>query len=455
MRRAALVLLVVVTALPALAQSWYDAYNRGVAAVRAKNYAAGAEALQAAIREVPAENGKLRANREFITYLPHMWLGIARVGLNEPDAALAEFRISEEQGVVQNTPFYGQMREWISQAQQQKKRNAENAAAGSKRDANAAIGRALAAQTDALTAGADRGDAYRAAQRKLQEAIETFNRAGTDVRVYSRAGEAAGQAREMFARAAAEARQAKASRPKPPAPKPKEIEIPFEEPPKKVVITNTTVTPPPKQEPPKVEPPKPKVEPPAPQPPVVSASLAAARMAVQSYRRKLVEAKQPTIDAQHFERELAGTPDEKTVARISAQVAEHERRLEAKLHPPPPIPTPAPPTPAPTPAPAPVAAADTRPELQAAYRAFAGGDFATSESMLTSAIAKAATAEAYVLRGCTRYTRAMLSRTPGALLPSAADDFRTALRMNAALRLGDGTFSPKLVAFFESVRRGK
>ena len=49
----------------------------------------------------------------------------------------------------------------------------------------------------------------------------------------------------------------------------------------------------------------------------------------------------------------------------------------------------------------------------------------------------------------------MLSRTPDALLPSAADDFRAALRMNAALRLSDGAFSPKLVAFFENVRRGK
>src|SRR5206468_11885888 len=108
------------------------------------------------------------------------------------------------------------------------------------------------------------------------------------------------------------------------------------------------------------------------------------------------------------------------------------------------------------PVPAPVAAPiDTRPELEAAYRAFAGGDLAASESLLTNAIAKSATAEAYVLRGCTRYTRAMLSRTPDALLPSAADDFRAALRMNAALRLDGGAFSPKLVTFFENVRKGR
>lgn len=443
------VLLILLIAAPALAQPWYDAYNRGVAAVRAKNYAAGAEALQAAIREIPTENVKLRANREFITYLPHMWLGIARAGLNEPDAALAEFRISEEQGVVQNTPFYALMRDWASQAQQQKKRSAESAASGPKRDANAAIGRAIGAQTDALTAGADRSDAYRNAQRKLQEALDTFNRAGMDIRAYNHAGELATQARELFAGAAAEARRQKAARPPAPVPKPqpKEVVVPFfeEPPPKKpVLITNTTVTPPPQP----VPQPPPVVVPPQPQPPAVSESLVAARIALQNYKRKLIEAKQPVIDATHFERELAGNPDEKTIARVAAQVAEHERRLDEKLKPKPVEPPPPQAVQVATPV-------DTRPELVAAYRAFAGGDLAASESLLTSAIAKSPTGEAYMLRGCTRYTRAMLSRTPDALLPAAADDFRAALRMKAALSLSDGAFSPKLVAFFESVRKGK
>jgi len=160
---------------------------------------------------------------------------------------------------------------------------------------------------------------------------------------------------------------------------------------------------------------------------------------VQNYRRKLIEAKQPVIDAAHFERDLAGTPDEKTIARVVAQLAEHERRLDEKLKPklaPPPV------------------VVDTHADLEAAYRAFAGGDLSGSETLLTNAIAKSATPEAYVLRGCARYTRAMLSRAPDALLASAADDFRTALRMNAALRLSDGAFSPKLVAFFENVRKG-
>jgi len=390
MKRALLVLLI---ATAAIAQPWLDAYNRGVAAVQAEKYAAAVEALQAAIREAPTENAK---------YLPHMWLGIARANLKEPDAALAEFRISEEQGAVQKTQYYADLREWVAHAQKQKRRIAEDA-----------IKRARSAQNDALFAGAEKRDDYRTAQQRLSEAMDVFERAGTDVRAYTHAGELAAQAQTMFVAAAQEAQKSK--------PAPGEVVVPFFD---------------------QTPPPKPQVKPPPPQPQVESESLVAARIAVQNYRRKLTEAKLPVAEATQFERQLAGNPDEKTIVRVVAQVAEHEHRL----HPPAPVPAPAPEVPPPV---------DTHPDLEAAYRAFALGDLTASESLLTSAIAKSATAEAYALRGAARYTRAMLSRTPDALLPAAADDFRTALKINAALRLDDGAFSPKLVSFFEDVRKGK
>jgi len=92
-------------------------------------------------------------------------------------------------------------------------------------------------------------------------------------------------------------------------------------------------------------------------------------------------------------------------------------------------------------------------ELRRAYRAFAEGDLATSEQLLTRLLsAQPATAEAYLLRGCARYTRAALSRTPDPLLALAADDFRSALQRNRALRLSRDAFSPKLIAYFEQVR---
>jgi hypothetical protein len=441
MKRALLLILI---AAPAFAQSWYDNYNRGVAAVRAKNYAAGAEALQAAIREQPTESAKLRAEKEFITYLPHMWLGIARAGMNEPDAALAEFRIAEEQGVVQGTPFYAQMKSWAAEAQEQKKETAQKAAqkdaVAPRREAQTAIGRAVAAQSDAQIAGAEQGDAYRNGGRKLQEAYDAFNHAGIDVRAYNRARDLAVQARELFAGATEQAKREK----KPPPPN-NEFVVPFP------AAERPKPAPVPQPQPPQPPPPQAVTQPPPQQPASVSASLAAARVAVQNYKRRLIEARQPVLAAASFERALAGTPDQKTIARVTAQVAEHERRLEAQLKPKP-VELPPAQTTATQPPPA---AVDTRPELEAAYRAYAGGDFAGSETLLTAAIAKSATAEAYALRACSRYTRAMLSRTPEALLPSAAADFREALRLNAALRLGDGAFSPKLVAFFEAVRRGQ
>ena len=98
-----------------------------------------------------------------------------------------------------------------------------NKSAGdSKREANAAVGQALSAQTDAVAAGADRTDAYRAAQRKLREALDTNAKGGTDIRAYNHAADLAAQARDLFAGAASDAKKEKASRPQR-----KVVEIPF------------------------------------------------------------------------------------------------------------------------------------------------------------------------------------------------------------------------------------
>lgn len=433
MKRCAVALIAVLSfALPALASDkWVDDYNRGVAAVRAKNYAAGADLLQAAIGVTPMENGQQRVHNEIFTYVPHFWLGIAKFNLGDIDAALREWRASEEQGVVQNTIYFSQLREWQAIAKETKQRKAEDAAAGSKRDANGLIGRAVSAQVDAATAGANRSDSYRAADRKLQEALDTFNRAGVDVAAYRRAGNLAAQARDLYATAADEARKLRAARPvpapQPAKPKPS-FEIPF--------------TPPPQPQPkpqPIVPVPQPvKPQPVEPAPPVVSEELASARVAVQEYRRRLVDLKLLTKDADRFDRELAGNPDGKVIARVVAQVAEKQRELDRRS-------AAAPPAPAPP-------ATDIRPALESAYRAFAGGDFVKSESMLTHILDTQPTGEAYLLRGCSRYTRAMLSRNSEAMLASAAEDFRTALRMNRGLRIDRSAFSPKLVKFFEEVR---
>lgn len=414
MRRAAVALLVIAIAMPAAAEKWYEAYNKGVNAVRAKNYAAGADLLESAIAQAPMENNAARVDNNIFTYVPHFWLGIAKFNLGEIDNAVREWHTSEEQGAIQNTIYYSQLREWFAQAKEAKQRNAENAAASSKKDANAAVGRAVSAQMDAVSAGGDRSDSYRAAQRKLQEAVETFNKAGVDIHAYKHANDLALQARDLFASAADAARKQRAARPVPQPQQPK---------PQPAVVV-------PKPQP---QPPTPKVEEkPA---PVVSETLVAARIAVQEYRRRLVDLHLQTLDAERLDGELAGNPDAKVIARVTAQVAERQRELDKRAEQ----------TAAKT------AVADVRPELVSAYRAFAAGDFTTSESMLTRILDAHANAEAYLLRGCARYTRAMLSRRPDALLASAKNDFRAALKLNGALRL-DASFSPKLVKFFDSCR---
>jgi hypothetical protein len=435
-------------ALPVMAaEKWSEAYDRGVDLVRAGKYQAGAQALQHAIDEVPEENAAAHVRDRIFTYTPHFWLGIARLNLGDPDAALREWKISEDQGVVQNTVYYAQLRDLIGRANALKQRRAEGAAVPSKQEANAAIGRAISAQVDAVTAGGDHSDAYHAAQRKLAEAKNTNANAGIDVRMYKRAAEIAEESRAMFVQAADDAKKQRAARPvKPPRvaqPKvaPHEIVIPFDDVPQPkapapapvpVPITQTV---PPQQPPAKAE-----VKKPEPQPETASEDFVNAQLAIQAYRRRLIAMKLSVADAQRIERELKRGSDANMIRRVVDEVARKKRELDARK--PPEVAA----------APAPPAADPSRARLESAYRAFAAGDLASSDRTLTQLIAAKESAEAYLLRGCERYTQAMLSRHGDPLLASAAADMQSALRLNAALKLDANAWSPKLVAFFAKVK---
>jgi hypothetical protein len=462
MRRMVMVIMLTIGLPLAAAEKWAEAYDQGVAAVRAGKYEAGAAALQRAIAEVPGESGALRAGNVIITYVPHFWLGIARYNLGDLDAALREWNTSEEQGAVQKTQYYAQLRQWTSRATTQKTRNsesaAESAAASSRQAANAALSRAVTGQVAALGAGADRSDTYRAAQRKLQEAVDTFNKAGTDVRAYTRAGETAGQAHEMFAAATDEAKRLKAARPpaaaaqKKPEPQ-KPIVVPVEPPAPQPAVTQPAVTQPatqpaapqqaanPAPQPQSVAPAP--TQPPAPQPAVESEALVSARLALQEYRRHLVEAHADARDAQLLERLLQGKPSDAVIQRVTAEVRKREMALAAATTPRA-VTVTAPPTTS-----AAAAAVDAT-QLVAAWRAFAGGELDRAEMLLTQLVNANGGANAYLLRGCTRWTRAALARN-GDKRP-AAEDFGAALSRNHALRLDPGLFSPKLVTFFEALR---
>jgi len=457
-RRAAALLLALFVVTPlAAADKWYDWYNKGVASVRNAQYKDGADALQRAVAEMPNETTSAHAGNVIITYVPHFWLGIARFNLGEVDAALREWKTSEEQGAVQNTQYLGSLRDWVARANSQKERNAESGAAESRKAADAAIGRALAGQTDALRSGADHSDAYRSALRKLQEAVDGFNRAGNDVAAYRRVADAATQARDLFNTAAEAARKERAARPPAPAPKPqpREIVIPFpasdDTPPPRTQTIPATQTAAPRVEPAK---PQPQVQtqtalPPGPPPAPESETLVAARVAVQTYKRHLLDAKLSPKDAQLLETQLESHPSDAVIQRVKADVERGEKALAARLarlNPPVPVP-PAPANPVPQTTTNPAAAANP---LEPAWRAYASGDFARADALLSALVSANATADVYLLRGITRWTRAALARK-GDVTPAAAD-FRTALKLNPALRLDPAAFSPKVIAFYESVR---
>jgi tetratricopeptide (TPR) repeat protein len=403
-------------ALSAHAEKWSDSYKRGIALINAHSYAAGIEAMQQALAEMPNESAGVRVRNEQIVYVPHYWIGVAKFSSGDADGALREFRASEEQGVIQNTDYYARLREWVSRANGEKSKAAQSGVADVRKTADAAVSRAMSTQMDALAAGADRSENYRSAQRLLQEARDQL-RSGADARGYRRAADAANQARDLFASAADAARRAKAARP-----------IPVR------AAEGGGATSPPPPTPTVIQ----HVAPPRPATPPVEAeseALVSARIALQQFRR---DVKSPKVARQAAKMDalLRAHPDPATIQATTAFVEAKKRELA--------------PAPAPTTAPAPTP--NTKPDLTAAYRAYAHGDLEQSVALLTSMIDAKPSGEAFLLRGCARYTAAVLARKD---INAAADDFKAALRLNRALRLDEGSFSPKLIAYFEQVRAAR
>ncbi|HVR40585.1 MAG TPA: hypothetical protein VMU84_15930 [Thermoanaerobaculia bacterium] len=437
MRRIAIAALAVVLIAATKPEQWYDAYNRGVTSVNNRSYAVAIDALQKSIAVMPNETTTAKGRNEIFVYVPHFFLGIAKFNTGDTDGALREWKISEDQGAIARTDYYSKLKDWVARAQTEKQRNAESATAGPKKAANAALTRAISSQSAALTAGGDRSDSYRAAQRKLQDAMTQFQSAGTDVRAYQRAADAAGEARELFVAAADEAKKKKAEAALIPPPPKKKTPPP-------VVVDKIDLVVPTQTQPPPVQPPPVKVE---------SKDLVDAQIALQSYRRRLVDAKTNARVAAFADRALH---DADTLARdlnddsaknISAQVAKLDAALTAEL-----AKKPAEPPPVIVKTETAQPAINPRPVLEGAYRAYAGGNLDASEKQLTSLVAAQPVAEAYLLRGCVRYTRALLSRNPEMSLAEAESDFRAALQLKPKLRLDKRAFSPKLIAFFEQVR---
>jgi hypothetical protein len=459
-------LLAMLIALPlAAAELWVDAYNRGVAAVNSSNYKVAAAELQKAIAAMPNEGTSVKTRGPFITYVPHFWLGIAKYNLGDVDGALREWRTSEDQGAIGKTEYYATLKNWVSRAQAEQRRIAQGAASGAKKSASDAISAAVLAQTDALSANAERTDNYRNAVRLLQDANSQYNRGGTDIDAYNDAAQKASKATTLFNAAADEGRKQKAARPaipkpQPPKPQPQQpvdVVVPFNDQPK---------TEQPKPEPPKPEPPKPAAVDTAPPAPVITKAQEEASTAVQKVRRNLSNAGRTTKanpKLQSYVRTATGNA-EKLRKQLDAAKGDAEFNVITQMANTLDVALAKQISDSKTNGAAPASAAETpaaeggrrsTEDLRDAYRAFATGDLNASEQLLTNILATTPNAEALLLRGCARYTRAMLSRTPDALLTAATADFKAALQQNRALRLDARAFSPKLIAYFEDVRSGK
>ncbi|HYR26990.1 MAG TPA: hypothetical protein VEU30_00905 [Thermoanaerobaculia bacterium] len=452
MKRLAILLLLATPVFAA--EKWLENYNKGVTAVNGAKYKAGADALAQAIAERPSEGTSIRSGNQIIAvYTPHFFLGIAKFNLGDVDGALREWKISEEQGAITRTEYYANLKDWVARAQTEKQRNAQTAASVPKKSADAAISRALALQVDALSAGGDRTESYRNAQRKLQEAMSQFQKAGTSIDAYKTAETTAGQAIGLFTNAAEEGKKLRAAAAaRPPAPKPAVIQ------PKPAVVQ----TPPPA--------------------PVKSEAEMNAEIAVQSYSRDVDAAgrnakgevqnvvRNESRMAEMLREQLANAksdPDFNRIAKIANDRNTAMTQRIAELNKPKPAPAvvtaqiPLPSNPVtqqpsnPLINPVTPQPRDLTSDLRAAYRAFAGGDLASAEATLNRILDAGPSAEAHLLRGCARYTRAMLSRSPDALLAEAQADFKAALAEKRFLRLDPAAFSPKLVAFFEQVRNGR
>jgi tetratricopeptide (TPR) repeat protein len=397
------VLLLIVLAAPLMAaERWWEAYNRGVKAVNAKQYAVAVQAFEAAIAAAPAESNAARVRNTAMVYVPHYWLGVARFNLGDVEGAVRAWRTSEEQGAIAKTELYPKLREWVSRAQAEKKRDAADAASSSKKNADKAVSTAMGAQVAALSAGADRTDTYRTAEAKLREAMTQFRGAGTDVAAFERAAQTAGKARELFVKAADDAKKLKAARQQQIASRPAPPPVSARQP--APVATQTAI-------------PEPE--------PVVTATVASS---VETPAVSVAGSSSPPNATP------VAPPAVEEVIAVAEPVTEPVRTPQLS-------------------APADTGKPGLHAQLESAYRFYASGNLDASERALTTILSGTRSGEALLLRGCARYTRAMLSREPQQGLATASSDFKAALKLNRSLRLDKRAFSPKLVEFFESVRK--
>lgn len=452
MKRLFLITLLIAAPLLA-AEAWMVAYDKGLTAVQKGDWGTVAAEMQKAIALKNRELAHTNLRRSAGPYVPHYWLGMARMNLGDMGGAAEAFRISESHGAVQKTPLYAELRASLSKLERASADDQEKEVAAARKTADQAIGRAMSAKVQATTAGATRQDAFRRGTQKLQEAFDLKKR--SDLKSVQQAASSATAAATLFAEAATEEKRASAG---PVSTTPKAT---VKKDPAPVVIAEQ-----PREQPRVVqEVPVAKTE----EPPVqksqtqVADGSAKARSEADAILRQLRndlnrarnsrrnEASVVTFTTTALElvdtwQRNLGQANEGDIVAIKRGAAQQKRQLEQ-------ITAKAPVTAAAVPAATDSIPAAARGDLQRAYVQLARGDVAAAEKLTSTILAgQPKLFEAYMLRGCARYTQAMLLNRKD-LEAAAADDFRAALAIRPKATLDPQTFSPKLVAFFKEIQR--
>jgi tetratricopeptide (TPR) repeat protein len=435
--KALLTTLMLLVALPlsaAKAPGWAEPYERALGSIQRQDWAGAADSLQKAIAANDQEELNANTGKRTVNYLPHYWLGSARLNLNDAEGALAALKRSESQGVIQKTDQYAAFRKALARVEQMRREQSGSDGKALRNAADQAVARALGAQALATGAGASRRSEYQLANRKLDQALVSLRGTPSATQMQA-ATRLASEAEKLYESVAKQAAKPAAVVRKDPVAPP---------------VTDTR---------------GPGAGVPLTQAPEDEGDAPAAD--VERVEREIRELETETAAAL----QKNGTPSMNAVADsvrrsagawraevatgvpaarlraisvdISRKMAEVRSRAAVKR-------PDAPPLQQSTPA---VGRVDDSAErLRAAYRELSSGRLAEAEAILDQLVGAGPTsAAAYALRGCVRYTRALLGEK-GPLARAAASDFATAIRLDPSIKLDGRYFSPKLVAFFDQAR---
>jgi hypothetical protein len=333
--------------------------------------------------------------------------------------------------------YFAQLNGWKAKVQEEKVKRAQRDASDVRKAADTAIADATIKQGEAMMVpGGDRTDDFQKGRKFLDEAIKGYDKAGTDQAAYKKVAENAERAKAMFESAAKSARAAQqrpVTRPPVTPPRPDPAKLAEEQKQKELTDARVSVSV--------------KLD-------AFDSKLNEAEEGFRNDRSLQSFVQNARSQAEQWSAMVAAATEPADVQKVGQSVAMAEEQLSQKLA----MARAAKAQPAAVEMPVATSATaleEIRTELRRAWSAFSTGTFAQCESITTALISsKRGTDEAYAIRGIARYTEAM-TKSDDAMLDKATSDFATALKLNPKLRFDKNRLSPKLVAYFDEIRKSR